>query len=69
VQQLGRGAGAVASPAMQAEVSGRDRADTTRTAGPLRRATDAHVIDTGQLGIEAMVERALALCAEAGLSG
>ena len=42
-------------------------ADSVRAAGPLRRAEDAHVIDTGQLSIAATLERALALCAAAGL--
>jgi cytidylate kinase len=50
------------------EVGGRDSVDTTRRAAPLRAAADAHIIDTGALDIDGMVERALAVCAAAGVT-
>jgi cytidylate kinase len=52
---------------MRAEVGDRDRADTDRAASPLMRASDAHVIDTGAVDVDAMIAQALALCHEAGL--
>jgi CMP/dCMP kinase len=66
-RQLGRDTAEATGPAMTAEVRERDRADSTRAAAPLSRPGGAHVIDTGRLGIDAMVQRALALCVEAGL--
>jgi len=67
VRQLLGDAGASGGATLTAEVHGRDRADSVRAVGPLRRAEDAHVIDTGQLSIAETLERALALCAAAGL--
>jgi cytidylate kinase len=52
---------------MRAEVGDRDRADTDRTASPLMRAADAHVIDTGMVDVDTMIAEALALCHDAGL--
>ena len=52
---------------MHAEISGRDTLDTERAVSPLKRAPDAHIIDTGSLGIEEMVAEALRICREAGL--
>lgn len=49
------------------DVAGRDRADRDRSIAPLRRAPDAHVIDTGSYTIDQMVEAGLRLCREAGL--
>lgn len=52
---------------LDAEVRARDLSDSSRTAGPLHPAPDAVVIDTGELGIDAMVDTALALCRQRGL--
>ena len=52
---------------MTAEVTARDRADSTRTAAPLRPAPDAVVIDTELLDVDAMLRRALEVCAAAGI--
>jgi cytidylate kinase len=53
---------------LQAEIAGRDALDTERAVSPLKPAADAHIIDTGSLGIEAMVTEALRVCREAGLA-
>jgi cytidylate kinase len=58
--------GAAEGGTLHAEISGRDRIDSARAASPLRRPTDAHIIDTEALDVEQMVQRALELCAEAG---
>lgn len=50
-----------------ADVAGRDALDTGRAVAPLRPAPDAHIIDTGAVGIEEMVAEALALCRRAGM--
>ena len=44
-----------------ASLAERDQADSTRKASPLRPADDAEVIDTGQLGIDEVVESIIAL--------
>lgn len=43
---------------LQAQIAERDRRDTERTDSPLLRATDAHLLDTTDLSIEAAVEAA-----------
>lgn len=48
------------------EVGARDRLDASRAAAPMRPASDAHVLDTGVLGIREVVEDALALWAAVG---
>ena len=59
-----RGRGADADTAlMRGEVGARDRLDASRTAAPMRPAPDAHVLDTGKLGIEDVVRTALDLWA------
>jgi cytidylate kinase len=65
-QLLARGARADGSD-MRAEVRDRDLSDTRRPVSPLRRAVDAHVIDTEAMGKEAMIELALSICADSGL--
>jgi CMP/dCMP kinase len=63
-----RGAGtSVDAAELEAEIEGRDLLDTERAASPLRAAPDAHIIDTGSLGVDAMVEEALRVCRQAGL--
>ena len=53
--------------ALRDEIAGRDALDQEREASPLRPAADAHMIDTGSMGILAMVAEALALCRASGL--
>jgi CMP/dCMP kinase len=65
-QLLARGADADGST-IRAEVGERDRSDSQRTASPLRRADDAHVIDTSTMGRDEMIAYALTVCAAAGL--
>jgi cytidylate kinase len=57
----------VQEESLRADVGGRDRVDSTRRAAPLRAADDAHIIDTGALDVDGMVEHALAMCEAAGL--
>jgi cytidylate kinase len=52
---------------IRAEVGDRDRSDSGRSASPLRRPADAHLIDTSAMDIDAMIEYALAVCDAAGL--
>ena len=65
VQLRARG-DAVDGTAIRAEVGDRDRIDSAREASPLRRADDAHVIDTSVLGVREMIDHALAICRAAG---
>jgi cytidylate kinase len=65
-QLRARGASADAG-VLRAEVGDRDRSDTDRVASPLRRAPDAHVIDTAEMDVDTMVAHALAVCRDAGL--
>ena len=59
-----RGSGANADAAlMHGEVGGRDRVDASRSAAPMEPAADAHVLDTGTLGIDQVVQTALDLWA------
>jgi len=53
---------------LEAEIAGRDALDTGRAVSPLRPAPDAHIIDTGSLDVEAMVDEALRVCRQAGLA-
>ena len=43
-----------------ADIHARDERDSNRSAAPLQRAPDAHLIDTSDLGIEAAVAEAIA---------
>lgn len=52
---------------LDAEVRARDVSDSTRPDGPLLRASDSRVIDTGAVGIDEMVETALRWGRERGL--
>lgn len=52
---------------LDAEVRGRDVSDSSRPDGPLLRAPDSRVIDTGKVGIDEMVATALQWCRERGL--
>ncbi len=58
----------VEETSLGAEVGGRDRADATRSDSPLRRAPDAHVIDTAACDATETLRRALELCAAAGIT-
>ncbi len=48
-----------------ADIAARDTRDSARSAAPLRRADDAALLDTTELGIEAAVQRAIALVEQA----
>ena len=62
-----RGSGAETDSAlMRGEVGARDRLDASRTAAPMRPAPDAHVLDTGVLGIDEVAQTALELWAAVG---
>ncbi|HEX3605933.1 MAG TPA: (d)CMP kinase [Candidatus Dormibacteraeota bacterium] len=54
---------------LRSEVADRDARDSERLVAPLRRAAEAHVIDTGAHGIDEVVELALELCRRAGVPG
>ena len=66
-EQLRAAGTSVDADALEAEIAGRDALDTERAVSPLRPAEDAHIIDTGSLGVEDMVSEALRLCRQAGL--
>jgi cytidylate kinase len=46
---------------VMADIAARDARDSGRSAAPLRRAADAALLDTTELGIDAAVQRAIAL--------
>jgi cytidylate kinase len=50
---------------VEADIAARDARDSGRTAAPLRRADDAALLDTTELGIDAAVQRAIALVEQA----
>jgi CMP/dCMP kinase len=60
---------AVDAAQLRSEVADRDARDSQRVVAPLRRAADAHVIDTGAHGIDEVVELALEICRRAGVPG
>jgi cytidylate kinase len=63
-----RATGADADSAlMRGEVGARDRRDASRTAAPMRPADDAHVLDTGVLGVDDVARAALDLWASVAL--
>jgi CMP/dCMP kinase len=66
-EQLRDAGTSVDAQALENEIAGRDALDMQRTVSPLKPAADAHIIDTGSVGIEAMVEEALRVCRQAGL--
>jgi CMP/dCMP kinase len=66
-RQLAARYGPVGESVLLAEVEARDRADAGRAAAPMRPASDAVVIRTDTLGIEAMVDAAVAACGAAGI--
>jgi cytidylate kinase len=47
--------------AILADILARDERDSGRAAAPLRQAEDADLLDTSELGIDAAVQRAIAL--------
>jgi CMP/dCMP kinase len=58
-----RGGANANSALMRGEVGARDRLDASRSAAPMRPAPDAHVLDTGVLGIDEVAQTALELWA------
>jgi cytidylate kinase len=59
--QLGGSGGDANSALMHGEVRARDASDASRAAAPMRPAKDAHVLDTGVLGIGEVYREALEL--------
>ncbi len=51
----------VSLPALSREIAERDLRDSTRKVSPLKAAPDAHVIDSTELAIDAVVDRVIAL--------
>jgi len=47
--------------AVLADIQARDERDSARSTAPLRRADDADLLDTSDMGIDAAVQRAIAL--------
>jgi cytidylate kinase len=52
------------SALMRGEVGARDRRDASRAAAPMKKADDAHELDTGVLGVDEVFQAALNLWAE-----
>ncbi|WP_340316191.1 (d)CMP kinase [Rhizorhabdus argentea] len=52
---------AIGFDAVMADILARDERDMGRSAAPLRQAADADLLDTSDLGIDAAVQRAIAL--------
>jgi CMP/dCMP kinase len=62
-RQLGVTGNQVDGALLHGEVGARDERDASRAAAPMRPASDAHILDTGILGIEEMVRDSLGLWA------
>nr|WP_047168464.1 d(CMP) kinase [Sphingomonas sp. Y57] len=58
LERMGAG---VPFDAVMADILARDERDAGRSAAPLRQADDADLLDTSDLGIDAAVQRAIAL--------
>jgi cytidylate kinase len=54
----------VSLPALSRDMTERDRRDSERSAAPLRAADDARVLDTTELGIEAVIETVMSWAKE-----
>ncbi|MBO8163031.1 MAG: (d)CMP kinase [Brevibacillus sp.] len=54
---------------LRQEIAERDRRDSERTVAPLRRAEDAHLVDTTGLEVHEVVERVLQICKQTGEQG
>lgn len=50
---------------LESEIAARDRADSTRSASPLARATDAVELDTSDMPFDAVVDRVVAAVTDA----
>ena len=61
--QLGVAGAEVDGALLHGEVGARDARDASRADAPMRPAEDAHILDTGVLGIDEMVRDALDLWA------
>ncbi len=62
-QEMQRQGSAVTLAAMEADIAARDARDAGRSAAPLVQAPDAHLLDTSDLAIGAVVQQAIALVA------
>ncbi|WP_028671398.1 (d)CMP kinase [Saccharospirillum impatiens] len=67
VRQLERGGSVVDYDQVLQDINERDERDRNRTVAPLKPAEDALVIDTTELGIEAVLERVLQQASDRGL--
>jgi CMP/dCMP kinase len=57
--EMGRLGGAVDEAGILADIRRRDERDTQRAIAPLRPASDAHILDTSDLDVEAVVRAAI----------
>jgi cytidylate kinase len=65
VLDLRRQGDAIEEATILADIKRRDERDSTRAAAPLKRAVDAHVLDTSELDIEGAVRAAIAIVEQA----
>jgi cytidylate kinase len=63
----GKGTG-VSLPALLKDITERDERDRARSVSPLVPAPDARVLDTTQMGIDAVFDMVLGMVRERGLS-
>lgn len=66
-RQLSNNGESVSLPRLQRDIEERDERDMSRAVAPLRPAEDAVIIDTGELSIDAVLDRALLAIARLGL--
>ncbi|MDX1431906.1 MAG: (d)CMP kinase [Gammaproteobacteria bacterium] len=67
-QLIAKGIGASLAPLLR-EMSARDKRDSERNVAPMKPAPDAVVVDTTELGIDAVFEHVLKIASERGISG
>jgi CMP/dCMP kinase len=59
----------VSLAALSREIAERDARDSSRAVSPLRAASDAHIVDSTQMGVGEVVDHVLGLARERGLVG
>jgi cytidylate kinase len=67
-QLIAKGIGVNLAPLL-GEISARDKRDRERSVAPLKPASDAVVIDTTAMSIDAVFEQAMRIASERGISG
>lgn len=67
-QLIGKGIGVNLAPLL-GEISARDKRDRERSVAPMKPASDAVVVDTTTLGIDAVFEQVMRIASERGISG